>query len=161
MKIFKELISEFDDERRPRYQSPRDRKNSKDSGKLTPKQEQQLASKSSMNKKTSYRGWNIEPSTHASARAHQRRPEFSFDEWKSIHRNAVHHMEKNKPKEGYHMIFSKSKQQGYIAHVSPRKKKITVVTTLPKNKNHPGREGTGSMFVEDFDFEILSVIEVN
>lgn len=154
MKTFEQFITESE---QFTYKSP----NKRTPGKMSKHDEVGLATKSSLHKETSYRGWKITPSIHASSRAHQRRPEFSFHDWKHIHRNAVHGIEKNPVNTGYHMIYSHSKSQGYVAHVNPKKKQISIVTTLPKGKSHPGREGTGSIFVESVWIPIESVIFVD
>lgn len=154
MKTFEQFIVESE---QFTYKSP----NKRPVGKMSKHDEVGLASKSSLHKETTYRGWKITPSIHASSRAHQRRPEFSFHDWKHIHRNVVHSLEKEPVKTGYHMVYSHSKSQGYVAHINPKKKQISIVTTLPKGKSHPGREGTGSMYVEEFLFSFDTVIFVD
>lgn len=115
--------------------------------------------KKSALKKTQYRGWTIHPSLHAASQAHDRRRDYTEDHWKSIHRKAVEHYDAGEKKHGYHVVYSKSKEQGYVMHADPKKKIMHVVTVLPKGKYH-AKEGTHQLHVESVDLEIVGYIEV-
>lgn len=152
MMKFKEFLEES-------FQTDGSSRSHRSTGKRSASEEFENAKKSPIFQKTQYRGWTIQSTVHAASQARDRRGEFKFDDWKTLHRNAIHGIEREKPQNGEHVIFSKSKEQGYVVHVDNQKKHMRIITTLPKGKHNP-KPGTGHLVVENEPFEILSVIEI-
>lgn len=100
------------------------------------------------------RGWEIDPSIHAASQAKDRRPEMSVDDWKKLHRSVIAALPK-KPKGGDYLFYSKKQEQGYVASVNAKKRRIRVITVLPKGKHNPkggAGGGTNLMMVESEEY---------
>lgn len=123
-------ILTFESFQRARYSAQ------KSKGKRTKAEEQEYAKDSSFNFVFKTEGFLFDPSYHASAQAKDRRPEFKKDDWKKLHRNVKFAMKKAKVKEGYHLFYSKSLEQGYVSYVK-RGRTIKIITVLPKYKHNP------------------------
>lgn len=95
------------------------------------------------------RGWEIDPSIHAASQAKDRRPEMSEDDWKKLHRSVIAAIPKKA--NGDYLFYSKSQQQGYVASVSAKKKRIRIITVLPKKRSN-AKPGTNRLVVESEDY---------
>lgn len=151
MKTFTQLIESFQSGNRNTSS-----KYGNDSGKRTKDEEMAVAVQSAIYKKTQYQGYDIVPSVHAAAQAFDRRPDFTFDDWKKIHRSAIDVFNKNKV-DGDYIFFSKSLDQGYVANMSGRSKTMRIITVLPKGRKNP-MPGTKQVMVESKLIDIIETI---
>lgn len=131
------------------------------SAKRSKEDEVSIAKQSPIFQKTSYQGWSFDVSVHAAAQAYDRRPDLEFDDWKKLHRNAVTGLMKDKSaKTGDYIFFSKSLDQGYVAHVDVKRKAFKIITVLPKGRKNP-MPGTSVLMVEGVEIQIISIIDVD
>lgn len=92
--------------------------------------------------------WNIVPNTHPAAQARDRRPEFSTDDWNTLHHKSIGAVKKYNVPSGYHVMFSRNMNQGYVTHVDHKTKTMNIVTVLPPGKHRPAKEGDGHVIFE-------------
>lgn len=96
--------------------------------------------------------YRVKVSTHAAARAFQRRPELSPYHWADLLNKAMKAVRTERNKEKDYVVYSKSHDQAIVINHIPRSRTINVITTLPKGKNNP-KTGTDKIMVEHFHFE--------
>lgn len=121
-------------------------------------EEKQLAEKSSLNKKLMFRDWLINPTIHACAQAHLRRPDFDINDWKIIHSRMMAYIINNVGQiKGDYVFFSKSLNQGYVVEIINSKKRINIVTVLPKGRSQP-KNNTEKVIIENR--VIIDIIEL-
>lgn len=120
-------------------------------------EELEVAKQSPIFRKTQFQGWSFDVTIHAAAQAYDRRPEFEFDDWKKLHRNALMGLMKGKDaKSGDYIFHSKSLDQAYVAAVDVRRKTFKIVTVLPKGRSNP-KPGTERMMVEGVEIEAVFI----
>lgn len=116
------------------------------------------ASKSRFNRSHySTGGWTVVPNTHPAAQAADRRPEFSTDDWNKLHDKSVAAIHKHGVPSGYHVMFSRHMDQGYVTHVDHESKKLNIVTVLPRGKYRPTKEGDGRVIFESISEKFVEV----
>ena len=107
-----------------------------------------------------YQSWTIQPSIHSAAQAYDRRPGFEEDDWKSLHRKVVKHLNQERMKKnGDYLFYSKSMQQGYVCMVSYSNKMIKLITVIPKGRSRP-KDRTTKVVVENKDIELVDTIDL-
>lgn len=120
-------------------------------------EEMEVAKQSPIFQKTQYQGWSFDVSVHAAAQAYDRRPEFEFDDWKKLHRNALMGLMKTSgAKSGDYIFHSKSLDQAYVAAVDTRRKTFRIITVLPKGRSNP-KPGTERLMVEGVEIDAVFV----
>jgi len=97
--------------------------------------EKENASDSSFNFPFKYRDTSFDTSTHAASQAKDRRPEFTKDDWKDLHKKTAITIRKEQLKNGWFLFYSKSMEQGYIGVL--KNNKFKAITVLPKGKHNP------------------------
>ena len=98
--------------------------------------EEDLAKDSNLPYKTTLAGgYSVLASTHAQARAVQRRNDVTDTEWKKSLRKTTNHLNDNKIKAGNFMVLDK--EQGLVYVISVKNRIVTIVTVYPKN--HSGK----------------------
>lgn len=96
--------------------------------------------------------YKVKVSTHAAARAFQRRPDMSPHHWADMLHKTMQAVRKERHKEKSYVVHSKTHDQALVVHHIPQSRTIRVVTTLPKGKSH-AKDGTDKVLVEHFHFE--------
>lgn len=119
-------------------------------GDLSKEEELNLSNISSL-KSGSVGAYKVKVSIHSGARAHQRRPDLTPDDWKKILERAIKAVRVDK-KEAEYLIYSKEFDQGVVVNHIPNARLLTVVTILPKGKGF-AKDGTKKVLVESVYFE--------
>lgn len=115
--------------------------------------ERENAKKADINFEFKLNGWVIEPTIHAASQQYIRRPDMDKEAWKRFHRNVLYGMPKN-IENGEYLFFSKSFNQAYIVALS--KRKIRVITVLPKGRGNP-KPGTKKLIIESVEYVVIEV----
>lgn len=124
-------------------------------------QEMDLAAQSPIYKKLKYKGWLIDPSIHAASQAFQRRPDMELEDWLKLHKKMMTWIISNKKeKSGEYLFYSGMMRQGYVVAVDYRRKKVRIITVLPKGRNNP-KPGTDKIVVEGREINLIEIIELD
>lgn len=95
---------------------------------------------------------------HPGSRALERRPDMKKHHWDDIIKRTVHSM-KDKPA-GHYLTYSKKHQQGIVHEWMPHKKRLELISTLPKGRSNP-RPDTQKHIIEGIEYDIMEIIEIN
>lgn len=126
--------------------------------------------------KRDYGKWNFDPGIHGPARAKQRQPDWSHDEWhdlvsrahEAITDTSKHLSDPKKIKMGSMMAYSKRMQQAVIFRISPKNQQNmhlggeTRLETIPPYKHSRAEVGTQRVIIEGVEYiegENLIIIE--
>lgn len=137
------------------YGGPRGKKAPGGRG-MSKEEERELAELSAFTFPFRYIGYKVEPSIHAAAQAHLRRPDMDRDTWKKMHRNVVMTIKGKNLGTGDYVFYSKSLKQAYVASYNTRQKMIRVLTVLPEGRSNP-KPGTTRMVTESLNIQIIEV----
>lgn len=96
--------------------------------------------------------YKVKVSTHAAARAYQRRPDLAPHHWADMLHKTMKAVRNERHKEKSYVVHSKTHDQAIVVHHIPQSRTIRVITTLPKGKSN-AKEGTSKVMVEHFHFE--------
>lgn len=96
-------------------------------------QELELSKRSKLPSKMEIDGYKVFSSTHAKARASQRRNDKSTKDWENFVGRVIDHLQSNGIKKGSFMFHSKSENQSVVCKII--NKKIEIVTVFPKGTN--------------------------
>lgn len=131
-------------------------------GKRTKEEEKGVAKDSSIFKSwSSPDGWRFQSSVHAAAQAFDRRPDFKFDDWKTLHSRVAKKLSTFTRWTGNEFVFfSRSLDQGYVAAVDKDSKVVRIITVLPKGKNQP-KTGTAKILLEFFGVQELEIVHLD
>lgn len=150
------LIQFMESRQLGRYSGQRTQKKPK----WTKEEEFEMAQLAPLFKKIRIRGWMIDPTVHAAAQSYDRRPDLEYNDWIRIHHFMLNGLEKENAGHGEYVIYSQSYKQAYVVTVDPSRKRIRIITTLPKGRNRPNSPSTELMFVEGVEVKIIGTIEV-
>lgn len=117
----------------------------------------------------------IQPSVHAASQAKDRRPEFSEQDWKQLHKKTAQKIDDDGLyDDGWKLFYSKSMQQGYICVLKFNDGSgilnVKVVTVLPKGKNNPQGGNSGgttelelmeSLVLESLTLEDIKIYDMD
>lgn len=115
----------------------------KSAGKRTKDEEEEWAKGSDFNFTFKQQGTTFDPSIHSSSQARDRRPEFSKEDWKKLHRKVFWHIKDNKLKDGTYLFYNEQMQQGYVALVKRNGGEVRIITVLPKGRYDPNMGSSG------------------
>jgi hypothetical protein len=96
--------------------------------------------------------YKVKVSTHAAARAFQRRPYMAPHHWADMLHKTMKAVQKERNQEKSYIVHSKTHDQAVVIHHIPKSRTIRVITTLPKGKSN-AKDGTDKFMVEHFHFE--------
>lgn len=99
---------------------------------------------------------HINVTIHAGSQALLRRPDLTKEHWNDLKIKAHRHLERRK--EGHYLVYSHDHEQGFIVHNEPEKKKMSIMTVLPKGKQSP-KTGTAKVIIESIDYH-MTIYEV-
>ena len=121
-------------------------------GKRTKAEEEEYAKDSAFNFVFKYQSVTFDPSIHSASQARDRRPEFSKEDWKKLHRKVFWYMKDNKVKGGVFLFYNQEMEQGYVAAVKSGGRIVKIVTVLPRGADNPlmGSKGTTEYALVEF-----------
>lgn len=130
----------FDEFLTERYQIGRSqavRTDPEKSGKRTKKEEVDNGQGTAFDFVFKYMDKKFVPSIHSASQAHDRRPDFTKDDWKKLHRAVGWYMKEHRIQNGMHLFYSRKVKQGYISNVRLKGREVDIVTVLPKGHYDP------------------------
>lgn len=116
----------------------------KSKGKRSREEEIAYGKESAFNFTHKTSGMVFEPGIHGPAQARDRRPEFTKEDWKKLHRKVYWYIRDNDIKAGTFLFYNEEKQQGYVAAVRAKGKEVRIITVLPKGKYNPSLGGSNT-----------------
>lgn len=137
------------------FGGPRGRKSGGDK-QLSKEEEMELAEISTFTFPFRYIGYKVEPTIHAAAQGHIRRPDMDRDDWKKLHRNVVMTIKDKNLTSGDYVFYSRSMKQAYVANFDTRRRKVRVLTVLPEGRSNP-KPGTTRMVTESLQIITIEV----
>lgn len=106
-------------------------------GKRTRKEEEHYGKDSAFNFVFKLQGTIFDPSIHSAAQAKDRRPEFTKEDWKKLHRKVFWYIKDNRVRDGVFLFYNEEMKQGYIAAIRKGGKEVKIITVLPKGAYDP------------------------
>lgn len=95
-----------------------------------------------------HHGIHVHVQIHPGYRAHTRRNDLKSHHWDDILSKTVHRLKDEKA--GHYLTYSKKHEQGIVSEWKPHKKRLEIITVLPKGRSN-ARSDTQKHIVEHFE----------